>query len=213
MQKAARLISNVGRKENLKKMCRSFLKNHECIKNFAQTIALIAAGLFFFVKLVMGFLIVNMDTSVSSQRFIDAQTGKGYLLINVYLNRGENSSLELHRIRVRVIEFGEKSDPIIRDFKGVKRVVDGEFQTWEYATKNQYIRLPPGESTHFSELFDVKIEKAYFIEVSVQGRRLNSTSHSQWKATTVSPPTGWSEKNVFTPNHALELDWAKPCRF
>jgi hypothetical protein len=152
----------------------------------------------------MGFLIVDMTTTVTSERFHDRSTQKDQIVLDVKLQRGGNASLALHRVRAKLVSLTMPEETITRDFESLARVISGDTKSWDYDTDNPHIRLPPGEGTHFSTVVPVDPSKAYFIEISVQGKRLYSTTRSQWKATTVSVPESWDKVSGSTPNKALQ---------
>jgi hypothetical protein len=180
-----------GRRNILGTLSDFFVQRHETIKNIAETLALAAAGTFFLVKLGMGFLIVDSDVSVATQRFRDPASGKGVMVVDVKIDRGTNGSLSLHRIRAKVTELGGIGQPKLVSFEGIGRLDPGKQDSWKLE-EGHYIRLPPGESTHFSAPVTVDPGKAYEVEVSVQGKRLLGTSEAQWKATAVSVPPDWA---------------------
>ena len=161
---------------------------------WAQFTALLAAALFFVVKLLQGWFMVNVSLSGKTERRI-REDGYDDLFVTVTVTKGPTGSVRIHDTGVRVIcDDGSKiGAPKPEELKGAGRLMttktrvrtspDKDWfrrtaarlappqhrldESWSIA-KDLY-RLPPGESTMWSCHLRVPTGQTCTVEVAVVG--------------------------------------------
>jgi len=187
----------------------------EAIKGCAEILALLAAALYFFYRLISGYFKINLSLSVIPSRQRSPENGKDYLVVLVKLKKGDRGSLTIHDARVNITcedgeQIGEKKEKepieligavrssynettfIVRkkeEGKWVDKAVKRKVITFERRSADApFINLTPGERTIFSCTSKVLSDKVCQIEVAVLGYKRLSWVMGQWKASVVSLP-------------------------
>jgi len=141
------------------------------IKDTAQTVAWIAAALFFVYKAYAGYMFINLSIAVEARRRTSrSRQGRDDLVVRTTLTKGDRATLKLGLVEI-VVEGAHPS-----------HVAISEVQVSE-KTRVRPLKLTPGETTHFETCFDVDSDSPYTIVVTVRGSRRGC-----WKASYVSLP-------------------------
>jgi len=158
--------------------------------DWVQLLALLAAGVYFTVRVLQGWLIVNVSLSIATER-IGLRVGKDGLAIAVTITKGSVGSVRIEDTLVRVVSPNGfvGREPLT----GTRRVIidpvsyqiDPDFQE---RSKNVLYRFPPGESTVWSCWLEVPSEEVCTVEVVVIGHQRPSRFPAQWRASSVSLP-------------------------
>jgi hypothetical protein len=171
------------------------LPDHEtaqALKDFAQFIALSAAALFFFYKLLNGYLFPELTLRISCTRQASKTPARDALSVVVFLKKGPNGALTLHDAAARVTCPAGGQICETKRLEGFRRLSSKRCAastmaiTWQDATSVPCLNIAPGDETHFATVFDVPAEVVCIVEVAILGRRLFSPARSQWRASEVS---------------------------
>lgn len=161
------------------------------IKEVAKVFALVAAGLFFCVKLVSGYAKVNLSTRLKLERQ-RGENGKDVLMVRVELVKGDRATLMLHDVSGRV-SSGDGSLELV--FPGLERKSFKMRDTgrrsvaWKRSSrKTPYLQLVAGDSMEVATAVDVPRDAICEVEVRVLGCRKRRKKTGQWLATGVSVP-------------------------
>lgn len=165
----------------------------EQLSSLAQVFALVSAGAFFIVKLVHGYLIVDLSVKASVER-ISRGDGQDYLKLCVELAKGSRATLVLHDVSAS-LSHDQQDDEVTIVFHGVGRL--------SYTTENQkrkrvnwsktsqqnpLLQLAPDETARFESFAIVPSNAECLIDVRVLGRRKYGRRFGQWVSTVVSVP-------------------------
>ena len=143
--------------------------NVENIKDIAQIVALLGAGIFFIYKMITGYLRVNLSLAIECQRQKSVVGGADDLVVSLKLQKGPTGSVTLHDAQVRVS-------------------YEGTVQALSVSTKSPLLRLVPGEETQLAVACAVPVNAVCLVEVVIVGRRIRSHPFCQWRASSVSLP-------------------------
>jgi hypothetical protein len=81
----------------------------DTIKAIAEIFALVAAGAYFFYRLVSGYFVVNLTVALTVTRQPIPYVPEDYLSITASLAKGDRGSLELHDAQVLITSpYGEQ---------------------------------------------------------------------------------------------------------
>lgn len=164
-------------------------------RDLLEVFALFAATLFFFYRFITGYFITNLSLSVTSFRQGSHSGGKDFLVVVAKLSKGERGSLSIHDAQVEVSWNGGKMQkPLIgidrrsfttdRSGSTERKVID----FGRGSKKAPFLRLTPGEETHFSCYLEVPSESVCSVDVIVLGQNPASSLVGQWRASTISMP-------------------------
>lgn len=161
------------------------------LKDVAKVFALVAAGLFFCVKVVSGYAMVNLSTRLKLER-LRGENGNDVLMVRAELEKGDRATLMLHDISGRV-RIGNESLELV--FPGLERK---SFKTrdtgrrsvaWKRSSrKTPYVQLVAGDSMEVATAVDVPRDAVCEVEVRVLGCRKRRKKTVQWMSTGVSVP-------------------------
>jgi hypothetical protein len=162
----------------------------EIVKNYAQIGAWVAAGVYFLVKAMQGFFVIDVSLSTSLERTASPEIGVDYLSVAVDLKRGARGTLRMHDAVVSVTQ-----GQTIQELKlGIGRV---SFTT---ASKRRSVNvaklsdsaptlnLAPGESARFSTWCSVASDEPCTVDVVVIGTMFLSPAVGQWRTSAISLP-------------------------
>jgi hypothetical protein len=160
------------------------------VLNWVQLLALIAAALYFGLKVLQGWLIVNVSLSVTTERAA-LEPHRDGLAVAVTITKGPIGSVRIDDTLVRVAHTG--AAPTTERLVGTRRVsldlkqfrIDSDLSE---LTKNAIYRLPPGESTTWSCWMPVPSGEVCTIEVVVIGHQRPGRLPAQWRASVISLP-------------------------
>lgn len=150
--------------------------------------ALCGAGLFFAWKLSTGWLIANVQLTVTGSRMVDT-TGVDWLAVAITVDKGSTDAIWLERASVKVSPRIEGDEGPI-DLAGFQRlrIVDGKID-WSAPDENRKgWPISPGETLQLATYLRVPAGKPVLIEAAISGRRPWWPYDFQWRATSVSLP-------------------------
>ena len=149
-------------------------------KELTQSLAFIAGGIFFTVKIFQGYRFPNLSVSVSCERY----SGDEYdtIVIKVFLEKGAQGTLQIYDCQACITP--ENEEPIYVKFVGTRRLRGRDEKVskaenrkslsleWETDRRNPFINLTPGEKTEFSCHKSVAKGKICQVEIAILGKRL-----------------------------------------
>ena len=155
--------------------------------------AYLAAGGFFLYKLLTGYLMTNLSTSLSSSRQCDMESGTDHLVVTICLSKGERGSLNIHDAQVKVTW---RDDEDAKSLIGIDRrsfeteaIVPRKVANWEErSAKQPFLRLTAGESCQFAAYFEVPCGQVCEIEFALLGMKQSGFRVGQWRASSVALP-------------------------
>ena len=162
----------------------------EIVKNYAQVAAWLVGALYFVVKLVQGYLVVDMSVTVVPTRQASSSVDTDYLVASVTLNKGERASFRLHDAKI-VVGQGETRQESKLDFQRFsfrrdKKLLSINFE--KPSARVPTLNLAPGESANVATWFTVSSAEPCLVEVVVIGTGFSSLVVGQWRASAVSLP-------------------------
>lgn len=163
------------------------------LKDIAAVIGMLAAGLFFYYKVMSGGQSVNMSLSIAPER-TDLNETQDQLVMTLVLNKGEHGSLTIYDMQARITS--QEKEPIIAKFVGLgrqdwdasKKIQWAKLREGKGYTDNPNIRITPGEILQFVSVSEVPSGATCVIEVAILGQRDFSPFVSQWKSSSVCLP-------------------------
>lgn len=171
--------------------------NYENLKNIAETLAILAAGIYFLYKFIDGWLEINMTVDSAINRH-QGLSGEDQVAVGVKLKKGDKGTLRIITAQLRVT-FPENSnrEPITEEIRGFKRkTLSEEKINWDQSDDRKY-RITPNEELHLASYIKVPSEQVCVIEIIVIALRdfhLFSLRPAQWRSTHVSLPIKHSAK-------------------
>lgn len=159
--------------------------------DLAQLVALIAAALYFLVKLAQGWLIVNVSLEGDIERR-QVSAIEDALAVMVTVTKGSIGSLRIQEALVRVPAALDPDS--VKPLPGARRLVlDPERKhavdaSWAQEGEGSY-RLPPGESTIWSVDFRVPRAAVCSVDVVITGVQWPGSFPAQWRCSLVSLPS------------------------
>jgi len=177
----------------------------EKTKNWLESLALFAAGVFFAWKLLTGWLIANLGVEIDTQRqMLDGS--RDYLAVTVRLKKGATDTVWLTDVSLRVaaqpLSIGEqvaleafepreaRSEDQIIHFPELKllAVQDGQIDWSKADSEGKKLTLSPGESFQLARAFSVPSRIPISVEVAVRGDRTFWPAGFQWHASAIALP-------------------------
>jgi hypothetical protein len=158
-------------------------------RNFAETVALLFAALYFAYKLVTGYQVINLSVKLSYVREPSTTENKDYLAVLVTLLKGDRGSLRFYDAQVRVTCEGEHEGRILA-LPDIQRLsFRNKKLAWDkMSTTVPFIWITPGDEVLFSCCCEVERSKPCLIEVAILGRKKFHPKIGQWRASLVSLP-------------------------
>lgn len=155
--------------------------NIETLKNLAEIFAFCFAGLYFIYQMGNTLDTTSMGIEVETLRTHKADT-TDYLILNVKLNNGPVALVRLENIIAEVYELPNSNKIDSFTFKGTDKK--------KPKCKNELYKIAAEESTQFSDVTSVHSDKAYRIEVLIEGKRRKFffLKNTRFQATSISVP-------------------------
>ncbi|BBM86598.1 hypothetical protein [Candidatus Uabimicrobium amorphum] len=173
------------------------------ILSILQIAALIAAFLFFLLKVVSGYLLIDMSVEVTPKR-VKCDDKEDYLVIGLKLEKHQNCSVNIHDIAANITDsdgkkittekfkFEKVGCDSIRRFFGLGKI------EWEKENKSGYITLAPREVTHLvcNIKEKIKSDEIYKVEVAVLGKGWFRPAISRWYCSVASLPNSEDQSQL-----------------
>jgi hypothetical protein len=165
----------------------------ETLKTAAEAFAFASAGGFFLYKLISGYLVVNLDLSLTCERRCSGSRQIDYLAVTAVVKKGDRGAVILHDARARISvpapgeEHLKKLSSIVRlSFKKSEGILE---LLEKQSKKSPLLNLSAGEQTTFSTFFRVLADQPFMVEVTVLGNwPWHPKTVYQWRASQVSLP-------------------------
>jgi hypothetical protein len=162
----------------------------EIVKNYAQVAAWSAGGLFFLVKALQGYLVIDMSVSVIPARQTGDTGNLDYLVASVKLQKGDRGSFRLHDARIIVTQGQNKQESRLGferfSFRRTGKLLAINLD--KLSSRIPTLNLAAGESTEVSTWFSIGKDQPCLVEVIVIGTGFLSPFVGQWRASAVSLP-------------------------
>lgn len=146
-------------------------------------LAIIAAAGFFGWKIIAGWLIVNLEIVIETERK-PKDTTHDWLGINLLLKKGSTDGLWLKDVALKIDSFnGERVNEVIRfeEFHSI-RIINQKL-SWEKQNDDpRKFTIAPGETFRFGRVEIVPFDKPLIIEAAVFGKRAFWPKGFQWRA-------------------------------
>jgi hypothetical protein len=166
----------------------------------AQLFALLAAGLFFLIKLLQGWFIVNLSLDLQLERCSGGERGPDLVAVNVKATKGPIGSLRLGEASVRATWLDQSTAPqSLFDGSRLQLLVGGRSALsvpWVADYSRGRYRLPPGESTTWGAVLEVPSGQPVLVEVVVTGRQARWRRLPQWRAKAASLPARGNQPTI-----------------
>jgi len=163
----------------------------EILKNYAQVGAWAAAGLYFAVKALQGFFVIDVSLSASLERTASSEVGIDYLSVAVDLKRGSRGTLRMHDAVVFVTQ-GQTVQELKLGIGRYSSTMVGKRRFLNVATLSESaptLNLSPGEAARFSTWCSVASKEPCSINVVVIGTMFLSPALGQWRTSAISLPS------------------------
>lgn len=146
------------------------------LADLAQALGIFAAALYFAIKLLLGYLFVNLTVKPVLSRVEDPNDDTSDILtVTLELSKGDRAAMALKEITVDVKPTKGDLEPLKQEFK--------------VGPKKRNLRLTPGETYLFSSYFPVPRGQACQVMASVHGGSgLIEWPNGYWQSTAVSLP-------------------------
>lgn len=161
------------------------------IKDTLTAVAAFSASVFFIWQIVAGWLVVNVEVSIITERqAID--DSKDWLAFKIVFRKGKTDTLQIKDIKARVrtqdgaiVQGGEFSFDEIHKLNAPDNIVDWN----KFNTDKKNISLSPEESFHVGRYTQVPSGVPLIVEMVLHGTRTFWGRGFQWRASVVSLPT------------------------
>jgi len=165
----------------------------EIVKNYAQVLAWALAAVYFIVKLVQGYLVIDLSVTVSPTRQHTNDPDLDYLVASVQLVRGDKGSIRMHDAVLVVRQSGDeqRTNLPIHRFSFRRDGQFGPLLRLDFAKTSSRVptlNLAPGETVTLSECLKVRRDAPCVVEAFVLGTGFASPVVGQWRASAVSLP-------------------------
>ena len=170
-------------------------KYADIIKNIATALGILATALYFAIKILGGYEVLNVKLAVRSKRESKPNSDRDYLAITATVTKGDRASVQLHDAQARITVNGLSHEIA---FKGVERLSIKKIEEqsiyrhvvlWGLRSKKAtFLNLTPGEESEFACITEVPKDQACIVEVVFLGQRPNSIRLGQWRASHASLP-------------------------
>jgi len=162
----------------------------EEVKNVLTIIAAFSAAVFFIWQIVAGWLVVNVEVSIVTERQTKSNE-EDWLAFKLVFKKGKTDTLQIKDIKARVITQdgsvvpgGLFSFDEIHKLSATNNIVD-----WSKLNEDaRNISLSPEESFHLGRFLKVPVDEPLIIEMVLHGTRTMWGRGFQWRASAVSLP-------------------------
>ena len=177
----------------------------EKIKNWLESMALLAAAVFFAWKLFTGWLIVNLGVQISTKRET-LDNARDYLAVTVQLKKGSIDTLWLKDISIRVAaqsldgsgpqqaaapEASAQEVGQIVHFAELQQLAvddNGKIDWSRVDPTGHRLTLSPDESFQLARAFSVPSRVPILVEAAIYGNRTFWLRGFEWRASAIVLP-------------------------
>ncbi|MFN3849402.1 MAG: hypothetical protein ACK4NY_08245 [Spirosomataceae bacterium] len=152
-----------------------------------KTIGLVAAGCYFLWKVIAGWLVINLEIAIETER--QEETPELDLLaFKILFKKGNTDTLNIKDIQARVYGEGVEKPEVFEFSEITKLALSNHKITWSDNPKGTKISLSPSESLHLGRFTRVLAKKPVIVEAVIHGTRRFWGIGFQWRASVVSLP-------------------------
>ncbi len=161
--------------------------NH--LQTLLTIIATASAAGFFIWKIFAGWLVVNLEISIETERQTQSDT-EDLLGFKIQLKKGSTDTLKIKDIRARVCEQIDGDALHELTFPEIEKLNTNEMHiiSWKKPFAGRKITLSPGESFHLGRFVRIPVGIPVIIEAAVHGTRTAWGFGFQWRASIASLP-------------------------
>jgi len=160
------------------------------LKDILTIIAAFSASVFFIWQIVAGWLVVNVEISILTERQTINDT-EDWLAFKLILKKGKTDTLQIKDIKARVTKKdGEIIQGGLFTFDEIHKLsaVDNKINWDKLNEDGRNISLSPDESFHLGRFLKVPVGEPLIVEMALHGTRTMWGRGFQWRASVVSLP-------------------------
>ncbi len=161
----------------------------DSLEVFITKAAVIAGAGFFLWKVIAGWLVVNLEVSIETER--QAETDKEDLLaFKLIFKKGNTDTLQIKDIQARVRLENESNIIKVFTFSEIHKLsANNNKVDWSNLNSDRKnISLSPGESVHLGRFVRVPVGVPVIVEAVLHGTRTLWGRGFQWRASCASLP-------------------------
>jgi len=165
------------------------------VRDVATVLGVFGALLFFGYKILAGWMLINLNVAIATERRTTANDQDDHLVIKVVLEKGKVDAARLLGVEMRLSPVETNEAPFfVREVSNTQRVARNENGriNWDAIdTRKKYLNLSTEERAEFAEHFRVPPDVVYRVDVVVTGDRFRDRvipSLSQWRASAIVLP-------------------------
>ncbi|HMI77454.1 MAG TPA: hypothetical protein VK484_01610 [Ferruginibacter sp.] len=160
------------------------------LKNILTIIAALSASVFFIWQIVAGWLVVNVEISIITERQSKSRE-QDWLAFKLVLKKGKTDTLQIKDIKARVRkQDGETIENGSFSFEEIHKLnAPGNKIDWnELNEDGRNISLSPDESFHLGRFVMAPAGEPLIVEMVLHGTRTMWGRGFQWRTSVVSLP-------------------------
>lgn len=160
------------------------------LKDTLTIIAALSASVFFIWQIIAGWLVVNVEISIETERKAKNDT-QDWLAFKLVFKKGKTDTLQIADIKARVklpdgevLQDGYFTFEEIHKLSAPENIIDWSQRN----TDGKNISLSPDESFHLGRFLSVPVGSPVAVEMVLHGYRTLWGRGFQWRASVVSLP-------------------------
>ena len=160
------------------------------LKDILTIVAAVSASVFFIWQIVAGWLVVNVEVSIITERQASSDK-EDWLAFKIIFKKGKTDTLQIKDIKARVrTQDGTIVPDGIFTFDEIHKLdAPGNVIDWdEFNVDGRTISLAPEESFHVGRFVKVTADVPLIVEMALHGTRTMWGRGFQWRASVVSLP-------------------------
>jgi hypothetical protein len=160
------------------------------LKDILTIIAALSASVFFIWQIVAGWLVVNVEVSILTERQTKSDT-EDWLAFKLVFKKGKTDTLQIKDIKARVrTQNGDTVKDGLFSFDEIHKLdAPGNTIDWNKLNRDgRNISLSPDESFHLGRFVIVPACDPLIIEMVLHGTRTMWGRGFQWRTSVVSLP-------------------------
>lgn len=162
----------------------------EEVKNVLTIIAAFSASVFFIWQIVAGWLVVNVEISILTERQTKSEA-EDWLAFKLVFKKGKTDTLQIKDIKARVItQDGSIVSGGLFSFDEIHKLsVTNNMVDWSKLNEDaRNISLSPEESFHLGRFVSVPVGEPLIVEMVLHGTRTMWGRGFQWRTSVASLP-------------------------
>jgi hypothetical protein len=168
----------------------------EIVKNYATAVGVVATGLYFALRLRLGYFIQNLTLEVDLSRSPNPVVATNdFVAAKISITKGDRNTTRLYSLELYVSWPGCKKAEYRRVATIQRLAFDylkgpaTHIHFGEVHSTNPLLNVTPGESIVMAEIFEVPTDVPCTVEAILIGKKKGGSKHwGQWRASAVSAP-------------------------